>query len=920
MELHICKTCGSTLVRRDESTWECGYCHNTYSEEKVKSESELLRSLLDEYKTERLKNLRRNLYDAINAKYTDSDGIIRICGEIKKLLPDDFAANFYYVANSANVKQTAECINGIDVEENREYVDGIIDFMLRSFCSEYHLPLAGLIERAYRGTSLAKLEEYNTRLSDEAEAEIEGVYGTKMTRDVFVAYSSKDMKHVYKLVSVLEASGLSCFVAARNLRHGSGAVQNYNAAIREALNNCRSVVFVSSPNSRSFSCDALKLELSHVKQTDINNAPYEYKQDYVSMPSKYKKPRVELRIADSKTKSGADAVVKEFFEGCEYAYSADEVAKRVIKLLSENVTIDEPAKSPEPSAVPSISGALNIPNLLRLIDIKLEGGDFDGAKERCEDILGQDAENAQVYLRELMIELKVKTREDLSECAQPFDKSNNYYNAYRFGDDDMKAFLGGCIKQINERNEYNRKLKIYDDAKRIMNGAAHNSNYVSASSEYVKASKEFGKIPSFKDSASLRNTCMAKAKECDYKLAIYRYESATTENELADIEKLFSALSPYEQSDEYVQKCRDKAKDIIIKGVKPLTFSSDIPTLENAIEILRKVSPYGESEDYIIACTKKIVDIRERKRKEQLKEARRIKRKKILTGTFVTALVLGFIALFAYAYYQGAIKPELDRKRAEESRLAAEESSRLAEESKLLARPVDYAQAVSLMNSGDFQGAYDIFVTLSDYEDSARLADECSAALSGDYRDFIKKYNITEYSIPEGVTLIGNSAFSVCVSLTSITIPEGVTAISQSAFFGCSSLTSVTIPEGVTSIGPYAFANCRSLTSITIPEGVTSIGNNVFSGCRSLTSITIPEGVTSIEDYAFDSCTSLTSVTIPEGVTSIGKFTFYSCTKLEDITYKGTKAEWNSISKGSSWHLMCPTITVHCTDGDITVN
>lgn len=71
-----------------------------------------------------------------------------------------------------------------------------------------------------------------------------------------------------------------------------------------------------------------------------------------------------------------------------------------------------------------------------------------------------------------------------------------------------------------------------------------------------------------------------------------------------------------------------------------------------------------------------------------------------------------------------------------------------------------------------------------------------------------------EYSIPNGVTSIGNSIFSGCINLTSITIPDSVTTIGDCAFQNCSGLTSVTIGNGVTSIGDMAFAFCTSLAHI----------------------------------------------------------------------------------------------------------
>ncbi|MBR3612271.1 MAG: leucine-rich repeat domain-containing protein [Bacteroidaceae bacterium] len=75
-----------------------------------------------------------------------------------------------------------------------------------------------------------------------------------------------------------------------------------------------------------------------------------------------------------------------------------------------------------------------------------------------------------------------------------------------------------------------------------------------------------------------------------------------------------------------------------------------------------------------------------------------------------------------------------------------------------------------------------------------------------------------------------------------------------------SNITSVTISNGVTTIGDYAFSSCSRLTSITIPNSVTSIGDYAFYNCTGLTSITIPNSVTSIGDYAFYNCTSLTEI------------------------------------------------------------
>jgi len=74
-------------------------------------------------------------------------------------------------------------------------------------------------------------------------------------------------------------------------------------------------------------------------------------------------------------------------------------------------------------------------------------------------------------------------------------------------------------------------------------------------------------------------------------------------------------------------------------------------------------------------------------------------------------------------------------------------------------------------------------------------------------------------------------------SITSVVIEDGVTSIGNLAFSACTGLTSVTIPNSVTSIGMMAFFGC-GLTFVTIPNSVTFIGQDVFSGCTKLKSVT----------------------------------------------------------------------------------
>ena len=165
----------------------------------------------------------------------------------------------------------------------------------------------------------------------------------------------------------------------------------------------------------------------------------------------------------------------------------------------------------------------------------------------------------------------------------------------------------------------------------------------------------------------------------------------------------------------------------------------------------------------------------------------------------------------------------------------------------------------------------------------------------------------TEYIIPNGVTLIGEGAFSHCSSLTSITIPEGVTNIGGYAFYetpwlkakqeenslvvvnnilidGTMCNGDVIIPDSVTAIADRAFEGCSNLISIDIPNSVTSIGEGAFSYCSSLTSIAIPEDITKIAKDTFRNCSSLLEVNIPANVELIENCAFYDCSALDKIT------------------------------------
>ncbi|MGM9524109.1 MAG: leucine-rich repeat protein [Faecousia sp.] len=213
------------------------------------------------------------------------------------------------------------------------------------------------------------------------------------------------------------------------------------------------------------------------------------------------------------------------------------------------------------------------------------------------------------------------------------------------------------------------------------------------------------------------------------------------------------------------------------------------------------------------------------------------------------------------------------------------------------------------------------------------------------------------FIISNGVTNIGDYAFSNCPSLTDVLVPDSVTSIGDAAFEKCSSLINITIPKSVTSIGyhafyqtaieksndhwtddvlyidnwlidtksdlageytiregtvgiaDYAFQYMRNLTGVTIPNSVTSIGNGAFEYCSGLTSETIPDSVMYIGSFAFDGCSSLATVTIPDSITEIRHGTFWDCRSLTSVTIPNSVTSVGGYAFYNCTNLMSVTIS-----------
>ena len=151
------------------------------------------------------------------------------------------------------------------------------------------------------------------------------------------------------------------------------------------------------------------------------------------------------------------------------------------------------------------------------------------------------------------------------------------------------------------------------------------------------------------------------------------------------------------------------------------------------------------------------------------------------------------------------------------------------------------------------------------------------------------------YSVPTGIIVIADSAFSGC-GLSAVDLPEGLVSIGDEAFAFCGSLRYLELPSTVTLIGDGAFYRCSSLEAISIPRATVSIGGDVFTGCSSLRSIDVDpansdyvsmDGVLYTSDMTvlkqFPGGKSQRVYVLPATVTELGAGALALCTGLMAI-------------------------------------
>lgn len=131
---------------------------------------------------------------------------------------------------------------------------------------------------------------------------------------------------------------------------------------------------------------------------------------------------------------------------------------------------------------------------------------------------------------------------------------------------------------------------------------------------------------------------------------------------------------------------------------------------------------------------------------------------------------------------------------------------------------------------------------------------------------------------PEGITHIGEGAFwGNRVPMGALSLPEGIKVIGERAFSHCPNLWMLTIPSSVDSIGEYAFSYCPKLNIACLKGGGKMLAYGIFYRCEKLVAIELPQGMESISNIAFSHCTNLYSIGLPSSLQEVGRNAFKDC-------------------------------------------
>lgn len=138
-----------------------------------------------------------------------------------------------------------------------------------------------------------------------------------------------------------------------------------------------------------------------------------------------------------------------------------------------------------------------------------------------------------------------------------------------------------------------------------------------------------------------------------------------------------------------------------------------------------------------------------------------------------------------------------------------------------------------------------------------------------------------EFTVPAGVTSIGDFAFNQAQFLTKVTLNKECESIGTESFSANKRFKEFVYNENLKTIGKSAF-EMTGLTQIVIPAK-WEMDHRVFSNCDNLKTVKFEEGRKEIPQETFYRCYNLSDLTLPQSLETIGAASLGDCLGLKEI-------------------------------------
>ena len=238
---------------------------------------------------------------------------------------------------------------------------------------------------------------------------------------------------------------------------------------------------------------------------------------------------------------------------------------------------------------------VNIDALLTRSEILISDGEHAKADELLEKVLNNDPKNSKAYLMKLLIELNLRTINDIKNLDRPINSNSNYKKALDFANPEEAEKISSLNEFIINKNEEARLNSIYVEAMKFKN-----------QEKYDAAVSKFSLIPGYKAANKQASDCIKLSNQNKYNTAI----SYKSNGEYDFAIEIFESIADFSDSKKQIAECKElKNKELYEKAIKLKELGFYI----KANLIFSQLENYSDSDFQAQECMKLQVDAQKEK-------------------------------------------------------------------------------------------------------------------------------------------------------------------------------------------------------------------------------------------------------------------------------------------------------------------